>query len=74
VKEIIALVLGVAEQCDGCIAAHARAAARKGATAQQVAEGLGVAMMMGGGPATVYAPRAWEAFKEFSEGGPPSSE
>ena len=68
-KEVIALVLGVAAQCDGCIAAHARAAARKGATPQQVAEGLGVAMMMGGGPATVYAPRAWEAFKEFSEDG-----
>lgn len=68
-KEIIALVLGVAAECDGCIAAHARAAFKKGATPQQVAEGLGVAIMMGGGPATVYAPRAWEAYKEFSEAG-----
>jgi len=64
-KEIIALVLGVAAQCDGCIAAHARMAAKRGASPQQVAEALGVAIMMGGGPATVYAPRAWEAYQEF---------
>lgn len=66
-KEVIALVLGVAQQCDGCIAAHARAAAKRGASPQQVAEALGIAIMMGGGPATVYAPRAWEAYKEFLE-------
>jgi AhpD family alkylhydroperoxidase len=64
-KEVIALALGVAAGCDGCIAAHARAAAKKGASPQQVAEVLGVAIMMGGGPATVYAPRAWEAYQEF---------
>jgi AhpD family alkylhydroperoxidase len=64
-KEVIALVIAVAEQCDGCIAAHARAAVKRGASPQQVAEALGVAIMMGGGPATVYAPRAWEAYQEF---------
>lgn len=66
-KEVIAVVIAVAEQCDGCIAAHARAAVKKGASPQQVAEALGVTMMMGGGPATVYAPRAWEAYNEFLE-------
>jgi len=65
-KELIALAIAVADRCDGCIASHARGAALKGATEQEVAETLGVTIMMGGGPATVYAPRAWEAFREFS--------
>lgn len=65
-KEAIALALAVAEQCDGCIAAHARSAVRKGTTPQQVADALAVAMMMKGGPGTVYAPRAWMAYQEFA--------
>ncbi len=66
-KELIALGIAVSEQCDGCIASHARGAARKGATPQQVAETLGVCILMGGGPATVYGPRAYDAFLEFHE-------
>lgn len=54
VKELIALAIAVTRECDGCIAAHARGAARRGATAQEVAEALGVAIAMNGGPATVY--------------------
>jgi len=56
----------VTRECDGCIAAHARGAADKGATAQEVAEALGVAILMNGGPGTVWAPRAYQAFKEFA--------
>lgn len=65
VKELIALAIGVAQQCDGCIASHARGAAMKGASPEQVAEALGVAILMCGGPATVYGPRAYDAFLEF---------
>jgi AhpD family alkylhydroperoxidase len=65
-KELIALAIAVHKGCDGCIAAHARGAARKGATEQEVAEALGVTLLMGGGPASIYAPRAWDAFKEFA--------
>jgi AhpD family alkylhydroperoxidase len=64
-KEAVALALAVAERCDGCIAYHAQAAARAGATPGEVAELLGVALLMGGGPVSVYAPRAWEAFEGF---------
>lgn len=64
-KEIIATALAVAQQCDGCIAYHAKGAARAGADPQEMAEGLGVALLMMGGPATVYGPRAWAAFNEF---------
>ncbi len=64
-KELIALLIGVTRQCDGCIASHARGAARAGATPQEVAEALGVGILMLGGPGTVYGPRAMEAFLEF---------
>jgi AhpD family alkylhydroperoxidase len=65
-KELIALAIAVVKQCDGCIAAHARGAAKQGATPDEVAEALGVALLMDGGPATVYGPRAWEAYFEYA--------
>ena len=64
-KELIALAIAVVEQCDGCIAAHARGAVRQGATKEEVAEAIGVTFLMAGGPATVYGPRAYSAFCEF---------
>jgi AhpD family alkylhydroperoxidase len=67
VKELIALAIAVTQECDGCIAAHARAAAGRGASAQEVAEALGVAILMNGGPGTVWGPRAYAAFEEFSQ-------
>lgn len=66
-KEATALAISVAKRCDGCIAYHAKAAARAGATSGEVAELLGVALLMDGGTASVYAPRAWEAFLEFQQ-------
>ena len=41
------------------------AAAHRRATSEEVAEALGVALLMDGGTASVYGPRAWEAFHEF---------
>jgi AhpD family alkylhydroperoxidase len=66
VKELMALSIAVADHCDGCIAHHARAAARLDATPEQVAEALSVALLMGGGPASVTAPRAWETYKHYA--------
>ena len=66
VKELIALAVSVTRECDGCIAAHARSAARNGATADEVAEAMGVTILLNGGPGTVYGPRALEAFAEFA--------
>ena len=68
-KELIALAIAISRECDGCIAAHARGAAKAGATRQQVAEMAGVAILMNGGPGTVFGPRALEAFDQFSEAG-----
>ena len=67
VKEMMALVVGVVKHCDGCVAYHARGAAAAGATEDEVVEALGVALLMEGGPASVWAPRALEAFREFAE-------
>ncbi|MFE3002359.1 carboxymuconolactone decarboxylase family protein [Nocardia sp. NPDC059246] len=65
-KELIALAIGVAEGCDGCIASHGQAAARAGATRQEAAEAIGVTFLMHGGPATIHGARAYEAFCEFA--------
>ena len=56
------------QQCDGFIVSHAPDAARRGATVEEVADALGIAILMkGGGPGTVHAPRAFEAFQEFAK-------
>jgi len=65
-KELMALVAAVVKHCDGCIAYHAKAAARQGATPAEVAEALGVALLMDGGAASTYGPRAWEAYEQFA--------
>ena len=64
-KELIALVIAIGKECDGCIAAHAHAAVRHGATPAEAAEAIGVTFLMNGGPATVYGARAYAAFTEF---------
>jgi AhpD family alkylhydroperoxidase len=68
IKELIALAIAVTRECDGCITSHARAAARRGASAGEVAETMGVAILMNGGPGTVWGPRAYAAFEEFAAG------
>jgi len=67
VKELIALAIAITRACDGCIAAHARGAARQGATVEEVAEMIGVAISMNGGPGTVWGPRALAAYHEFAD-------
>lgn len=64
-KELIALAISVNTQCDGCISSHAKGAARHGATREEAAEAIGVTLLMGGGPASIYAPRAYATFCEF---------
>ena len=64
-KEMIALALGVAAHCDGCLGYHTKALARLGATRQEVAEVLGMAIYMGGGPSLMYAADALRSFDQF---------
>jgi len=63
-KELIALAIGVAARCDGCLGYHTQALARLGATREEVHEMLGVAVYMGGGPSLMYAANTVAAFDE----------
>lgn len=67
-KELIALAVGITARCDGCLAYHARAAARHGASREEVAETIGVSVYMGGGPSMIYGAEALAAFDAFTEG------
>jgi len=64
VKELLAIVIAITRECDGCIVAHTRGAAQQGVTRQQLAEAIGVAIAMNGGPGTVWGPRALRVFDE----------
>ena len=63
-KELVALAISVATRCDGCIGYHARGAVRTGASRQEVAEILAVAIQMGGGPSVNYAADALRAYDQ----------
>jgi AhpD family alkylhydroperoxidase len=63
-KELLAIVIAITRECDGCIVSHTRGAVRQGVTRQQIAEAVGVAISMNGGPATVWGPRTLRAYDE----------
>ena len=65
-KELIALAIGVATRCDGCIGFHTETLVRLGATRLEVEEALGMAIYMGGGPSLMYAADALVAFEQFT--------
>lgn len=64
-KELIALAIAVTQHCDGCISIHAHDAVHAGATVEEADEVMAVAVLMGGGPAAVYAAEAREAIAAF---------
>jgi len=64
-KELIAMAIGVASRCDGCLGFHAMALVRLEATPEEFREMLAVAVYMGGGPSLMYAANAMAAFDEF---------
>ena len=63
-KEFIALALGIASHCDGCIGFHTQALVKLGATQEEVVETLGMAVYMGGGPSLMYAAETLTAFEQ----------
>ncbi len=64
-KELIALALGVAAHCDGCIGFHVEALVKYGASREEIEEALGMAVYMGGGPSLMYAAEAMGAYEQF---------
>jgi AhpD family alkylhydroperoxidase len=65
-RELISLAVAVTTRSDGCIAAHTKAAIDLGATREEVAEALSVAIAMNTGAAVGYSARVMEAFTAFS--------
>jgi AhpD family alkylhydroperoxidase len=61
-RELIALAVAVTRQCDGCITVHTDAAVKHGATREEIAEALGVAIAVNAGAALVYSARVMDAF------------
>lgn len=66
IKELMAIAIGIAERCDGCIAFHAKAAVRHGVTREELLETIGMSVYMGGGPSYIYGAQALEAFDQFA--------
>lgn len=66
-KELMALAIGIAVHCDGCVAYHTKMAHQHGASRGEVAETVALALYMGGGPAAVYGADAMRAFDQFAE-------
>ncbi len=64
-KELMALAISIAVQCEGCIAYHTHDAILAGATRPELLETIGVAIMMGGGPASIYAAHAMDAIDQY---------
>ena len=65
VKEMMALAISVAVGCEGCIAYHTHDAIKAGATRAELLETIGVGVMMGGGPGSIYAAHALDAVDQF---------
>ena len=65
-KELIALALGIAAHCDGCIGFHVQTLVKLGTTRAELEEMLGMTVYMGGGPSLMYAADALTAFEEMS--------
>ncbi len=64
-KELIAVAIGVAKQCDGCIGFHVKAARRLGASRAELAETVAMCVYMGGGPSLMYGAKALDAYDQF---------
>jgi AhpD family alkylhydroperoxidase len=61
-RELIALAVAVTRQCDGCITIHTDAALRHGATREEIAEALGVAIAVNAGATLIFSTRVMDAY------------
>ena len=74
IRELIALAVAVTSRCDGCITVHTEVAIKQGATKEEIAEALGVAIAVYAGAALVYSARVMDAFKEYPRVASPHDE
>jgi AhpD family alkylhydroperoxidase len=65
-KEFVALGISVAVRCEDCIVFHVEALMKAGATREELADVLGMAIQMGGGPAVMYAGHALDCWDQLA--------
>lgn len=65
VRVLISLAIAVSKQDEGCVVAIARDAASRGITSGEVADAIGVAILMNGGPGHIWGQHALAVFEEF---------
>lgn len=61
-RELLALAVAVSLRCDGCITVHTDAAIKHGASQEEIAEALSVAVSVNAGAALVYSARVMDAY------------
>jgi AhpD family alkylhydroperoxidase len=66
-RELIALAVAITLRCDGCITMHTAAARQRGATREEIAEALGVAVSVNAGASVVYSVRTLDAYDAADE-------
>jgi AhpD family alkylhydroperoxidase len=66
-RQLISLAVAVTTRCDGCITVHTSAAIKAGASKEEIAESLGVAVAMNAGAALVYSARVMDAYDQKAE-------
>ncbi|MGP8437485.1 carboxymuconolactone decarboxylase family protein [Paraburkholderia fungorum] len=64
-RELISLAVAVTARCDGCITVHTAEALKHGATREEIAEALGVAVAVNAGAAMVYSARTMDAVAAY---------
>jgi len=71
-RELIALAVAVTTRCDGCITVHTAEALKHGATKDEIAEALGVAVALNAGAAMVYSARTLDAVDAYTASAQPA--
>ena len=67
IRELISLAVAVTVRCDGCITVHTEAAARHGASREEIAEALAVATAVNAGASIVYSTRVLDAYQQVTQ-------
>lgn len=65
-KELIAVGVGVSIRCHYCITMHIAKSLELGASREEIAEAIGVAILMGGGPALAYSAEAMHILDQLT--------
>lgn len=68
-KEYVALGISIAVRCEACIGFHIEALMKAGASREELADVLAMAIQMGGGPSVMYAGKALECWDQLAAQG-----